>query len=184
MLGPPALRLSWPLTARIESRTSSAVSRRMLKRQNSAFAGSIFRRLVIGLRRHVVGIRRHDEPVHPLDLPAASHEFVGQPVEQFRMRRRLAELAEVVGRRHDAAAEVVLPQPIDEHPRRQRIVLGGDPVRQHRAPAARLRALIRLRPAPASANPSTLGKPGTTLAPGLCGLPRAMTNVSGGLTRQ
>src|SRR5262245_15124364 len=42
-LGPPALRLSLPLTISIESRSSSAVSRRIGKRQNNSFAGSTFK---------------------------------------------------------------------------------------------------------------------------------------------
>ena len=67
-------------------------------------------------RRHAVGAREQDQPVHPLDPPAAVHELGGQPVEQFGMRRRLAELAEVVGRGHDAPAEVVLPEPVDHAP--------------------------------------------------------------------
>ena len=39
-LGPPALRLSVPLTARIESRTSSAVRRRIGYRQYHLLEGS------------------------------------------------------------------------------------------------------------------------------------------------
>ena len=40
MLGPNIFRFKVPLTERIESRISSAVSRRMLKRQNRLFSGS------------------------------------------------------------------------------------------------------------------------------------------------
>ena len=58
-------------------------------------------------------------------------ELARQPVEQFRVRGQLAELAEVVGAGHDAAAEVVLPEAIDHHARRQRVVLRRDPVGQH-----------------------------------------------------
>jgi hypothetical protein len=43
------------------------------------------------------------------DAPAALHELDRQIVEQLRMRRLLAHLAEVVERRHDAAAEMVRP---------------------------------------------------------------------------
>jgi hypothetical protein len=40
MGGPPIFRFNVPLTVRMESRISSAVSRRMLKRQNNRLAGS------------------------------------------------------------------------------------------------------------------------------------------------
>ena len=51
------------------------------------------------------------------------------------MRRPLAEGAEVGRRADDPAAEVVLPDPVDHHPRRQRVVRVGDPVGQFQ-PAA------------------------------------------------
>ena len=37
-----------------------------------------------------VGRRQHHQAVHVLEAPAAFHEFDGQPVEQFGVRRRLA----------------------------------------------------------------------------------------------
>ena len=44
----------------------------------------------------------------------------GQPVEQLGMRRGLALLAEIAGRGDDSAAEVMLPEAVDDHPRGQR----------------------------------------------------------------
>ena len=56
-----------------------------------------------------------------------------QPVEKLGMRWGRAVKAEVAGRRHDSPAEMVLPDPVDHHPRRQRIGRIGDPPRQGRA---------------------------------------------------
>ena len=50
------------------------------------------------------------------------------------MRGGLAQTAEIVGRRHDAAAEVILPDPVGHHAGRPRVVAVGQPV--GRAPAA------------------------------------------------
>ncbi len=49
------------------------------------------------------------------------------------MRRGCAVEAEVAGRRDDPPAEVVVPDPVDHHPRRQRIGRIGDPARQRSA---------------------------------------------------
>ncbi len=53
------------------------------------------------------------------------------------MRGLVAHRAEIAGRADQAAAEVVLPEPVDDHPRRQGIVRVGEPVGQRRAPAGR-----------------------------------------------
>ena len=47
-------------------------------------------------RRLAVGRRRDDQPQQRLDVPAASHELDGQPVEQFRVGRGVALRAEVL----------------------------------------------------------------------------------------
>ena len=57
-----------------------------------------------------------------LEAPAAVHELDGQPVEQLGMRRRLALRAEVFAGRHEPGAEIGLPDPVDERPRRRRRV--------------------------------------------------------------
>ena len=56
--------------------------------------------------------------ISSLDRPAVADEAVGEVIEQFRMRRRLAEHAEVIDRRDDAAAEQVMPDAIDDDTRR------------------------------------------------------------------
>src|SRR5438067_1757745 len=57
-------------------------------------------------------------------------------IEQLRVRRRVAAEAEVGGRRHDAAAEQVLPDPVDENAGRQRIVWIDDRLCQFQPAAA------------------------------------------------
>ena len=96
------------------------------------------------------------------------------------MRRPVALEAEVVRRADDPAAEVMLPDPVGHDPGRQRVVGRGDPVGQHEAPAAGLRA-------PGGGG----GMAGAGCAedreeararpcrPVTWGLPRSSTNVSG-----
>ena len=97
--GPNIRRLSRPLTARIASRTASASSRRTGIRPSSRLSGSIASSAGVAPRRLAVGRRGHDQPVQPLQRPAAAHEVVGQPVEQLGVGRPLAERAEVARRR-------------------------------------------------------------------------------------
>ncbi len=59
-------------------------------------------------------------------------------VEQFGVRRPLAELAEVAGRADQAPAEVVLPDAVHHHARSERVILAGDRAGQLK-PAAALR---------------------------------------------
>ena len=54
-------------------------------------------------------------------------QFAGQPVEQFRMRRPFAAEAEIARRGDDALAEMVLPEAIDHHAGRERMLRAGDP---------------------------------------------------------
>ena len=49
------------------------------------------------------------------------------------MRGADAVCAEVVERRGEAGAEVVLPKPVDDHPCRERVARGRDPLRQLQA---------------------------------------------------
>ena len=105
--------------------------------------------------------------MHPLEPPAAVHELGGQPVEQLGVGRRLAQLAEVVGRRHDSAAEVILPEPIGHHPGRPRVAAVGQPVGQRPSLAGSVRR-TSARP-----RPSTSGTPGSTVVTDAgSGLPR------------
>ena len=136
---PPIVRLMLPPT------DEHAVAHRSRRRAaadgtatDSRFSGSVFSvAAVIEDRRHLVGLGRHHQLVDLLDAPAAVHELDRQPVEQLRMRRLLAHLAEVVERRDDAAAEVMLPEPIDDHARGQRIVRRREPLGERQPPARR-----------------------------------------------
>src|SRR5205085_11337077 len=89
------------------------------------------------LPRLLVRRRQQDFAVQRLDRPAGG-EALRQVVEQLGVRRRLAELAEVARGADEALAEVVLPDAVDHHARRQRVVGAGDGLRQLQ-PAAALR---------------------------------------------
>src|SRR5437868_8165226 len=51
------------------------------------------------------------------------------------MTGRLAEFAEITGGRHQPAAEMILPDAIDDHARRQRMVRTRQPIGEGRTPA-------------------------------------------------
>ena len=74
--------------------------------------------------------------MHRLDRPSAFDKSRRQVIEQFRIRRTIAHLAEVAGRAHDARAEVMLPDPIHHHARGQRILRDGDRFGQFQPAAA------------------------------------------------
>ena len=82
----------------------------------------------------LIGPREHDPPVHGLDRPAVGDEPAGQAVEQLGMRGRLA--AACRSRWACAtrpAAEMVLPDAVDHHPGRQRVLRVGQPARPARS---------------------------------------------------
>jgi hypothetical protein len=56
------------------------------------------------------------------------HQFDGQPIQQFRMRWRLALRAEVFCSRHEADAEICLPDAIDNRAGRGRRAAIGQPM--------------------------------------------------------
>ena len=68
------------------------------------------------LARQPVGARQQDLAVQILDRPAASDQSGGQPVEKLGMAGRLTANAEVGRGRDDAPAEVMLPDPVGDHP--------------------------------------------------------------------
>ena len=74
--------------------------------------------------------------MHRLDRHPSVDEAAGQVVEQLGMRRRRPADAEIVRGLDDALAEVVLPDPVHEDARRQRIGPVGDPLGQLAPPAA------------------------------------------------
>ena len=59
-----------------------------------------------------------------------------QPVEQLRVGWPGAHLAEVVGRRHDASAEVVLPDAVDDGTPCERVIRFCEPAGEGDAPVA------------------------------------------------
>ena len=77
---------------------------------------------------HAVGVAGEDQAVRVflIDQPSFD-ELRGEPVEQLGMRRRLAHDAEVVRRAHQAFAEVVVPDAIDDDAGGQRMLRAGEP---------------------------------------------------------
>ena len=86
-----------------------------------------------------VGGGEQNLALQALQAPAAGEETLRQVVEQLRMRRRLAEPAEIVRGLDEAAAEQVVPDAVGDHARGQRVVLPGQPGRQDAAPAGGVR---------------------------------------------
>ena len=93
----------------------------------------------IDLRRLAIRRRQHHQSLNRFDMPTIGHELRGQPIQQLRMRRVSPHRAKIVRRRHNALAEMILPQPIDNHPRRQRVIVTRQPFGQRRSAAGRIR---------------------------------------------
>ena len=70
-------------------------------------------------------------------LPAVLHEIRRQPVEQGRMRRGLAQHAEVARGPDEAAAEVMQPEPVHQHPGGEGMLSTGEPLAESKPPAGR-----------------------------------------------
>ena len=58
----------------------------------------------------------HDELVQGLHAPAVLQKTHSQPIQQLRMTGRFAQGAEIIGRRHDALAQVTLPYAVHDYP--------------------------------------------------------------------
>ena len=71
--------------------------------------------------RSAVSIRQHDLAMQWLHAPSAGDQLLREQIEQLGMRGALAVVAEVARRIHESAAEVLLPDAIRQHARRQRI---------------------------------------------------------------
>ena len=82
-----------------------------------------------------IGGGRDDQPLDVLDTPAALDKLGGQPVEQFGVAWRASELAEVARVRGQAAAEMPLPETVDEHAGRERVFGSSDPAGERGATA-------------------------------------------------
>ena len=76
-----------PRAASASSRISSAGQPQTRLPRQQRVVGVARLQLRPRVRRLPVRRRRDDQPDHLLHAPAARHEFRGQPVEQFRMRR-------------------------------------------------------------------------------------------------
>ena len=66
-----------------------------------------------------------------------------QPIQQLGMRGAVAGSAEVVQGGDDAAAEVVLPRAVDQHPGRKRVLPAGQPTGKREPAAARRQVRLR-----------------------------------------
>ena len=85
------------------------------------------------VRRLPIDFGGQDQAVQGFDVPAAGDEFLGQPVKELRMRRRRCLRAEVVGVLDEAAAEMSLPDAVDDHAGHERIGRIGEPAGERRA---------------------------------------------------
>ena len=81
--------------------------------------------------------------MQPFDAPAIFNEIDCEPVEQLRMRRRTPRVSEVTERFHDPASEVMMPDTIDEDPRRERMVGLSQPAGERQPASARLALSVR-----------------------------------------
>ena len=79
--------------------------------------------VIAGLSRRPLPIdrARKDEAMDGLHAPSAFDKSQGQPVQQFRVTRRLGAQTEIARRLHEPPAEMMLPNPIHHHARGQRI---------------------------------------------------------------
>ncbi len=80
--------------------------------------------------RLTIGIGLQNEPVHRFDAPTALDKPGGQPVDELRVVGAGAVTAKIVGGPDQSSAEMVLPDPIDHHPGRQRVFRAGNPLGQ------------------------------------------------------
>ena len=117
--GPYITEFSRPLAASIASRRASASSRIGRRCQSRRLSGSAADAGRIAGRRLSIDRARDDQPMDWLEPPAAADELACQPFEQLGMVGTVARCAEVVGRAHQALAEMVLPEPVDNHSRQQ-----------------------------------------------------------------
>src|SRR5207247_5355248 len=88
-----------------------------------------------GFARLMVGGRTKDQPMHGFDAPALRHEFTGEPIEEFGMRRSRATRAEIARRGHETPTEMMLPEAVDQDAGGERVGRTGKPVGKRRSPA-------------------------------------------------
>ena len=121
-------------------------------------------------RRLAIDGAADDQPMQCLERLAVVAQLDGQPVEQLGMRRQGAVAAEVVGRVDDPAAEVIVPDAIDDRPPGEHVLRAGEPVGQG-GPAASLVVGIGqvehgpAGPARSRASPARPASPGCSTSP-------------------
>ena len=121
---PPIVVSSCPLTARIESRSSSASIRRRGIRHSNRSSGSTLRSPLIPGRAHLIGLREHDALMQRLERPAILDEPERQPVEQLRVRGSSPSLPKLSTEPDQPLAEMPSPDAVDDHPRGERVASG------------------------------------------------------------
>ena len=90
--------------------------------RRAGWPGSAARLLRRDSRAELIGPAQDDRPHQLLDRPAVADEPGRQVVEQLGVRRRVAGDAEVVDARDQPLAEQVLPDAVDHHARRERVL--------------------------------------------------------------
>ena len=132
-------RGSTPLVDEQSAGGQCAVANHLGRQPMPRSAGEPDIKRVVGHRLHVgdallpVGLREHgrlDQELHVPTEAALRHrmgELPGQEVEQFRIFRPRRLAAEILGRLHEPDAEERLPEPVDRHPRQQRMVRIDEP---------------------------------------------------------
>ena len=112
-----------------------------------------------------------------LGAPARADQLGRQEFQELGVSRRRAGVAQVVGRGGQPRSEVVLPDPVGQHPGQQ--CRGpragpGEPPCQGQPPARRARPAERRASlvADCPGRPGTRGRRGRAVGPGVLGLPR------------
>ena len=131
--GPPIVGSSWPATARIASWTLSASSRRRFCRQSHWLSASIAAN--DGLVPHALPVDRagDDQAVQRLERAARLEKRRASQSSSSGCDGSAAHPAEIVGCRDQAAAEMLVPDAVDDRPPGERVPGVGDPASQGRA---------------------------------------------------
>ncbi len=149
---------------------ASASRRWRLARQYSRFAPSFSAFSARRLRAELICRRKQNLAVQLLDRHAVLDETRRQILEQFRIGWRIAHLAEIIRRFHDARSEMPLPHAVDDHARRD--------VGWPRSPSASSRRPLPFENGLGSGGDKTDRKRSGTGSPSVCGLPRTLTCIS------
>src|SRR5262245_24509153 len=83
-----------------------------------------------GLRLLAIGGACDDKLLHRLDIPTRSYKLCREPIEEVRVRWRIALDAEIFGGFHQSGAKVHLPEAVDGHARGKRVRRIDEPFRK------------------------------------------------------